>query len=274
MPELPEVEWVARTLRPRLVGRRVLEVESSGLPLRRPIDLGRLRRALRGATVDAVERLGKYLLIQTSSAHTLVAHLGMSGRFVFAPPAAARAPHTHAVFRLDGELELRYVDHRRFGVLAVYAAARARRSPELAGLGLDPLDAAFTVEHLRAQLAATRREIKTFLLDQTRLAGLGNIYAAEALFRAGIAPRRRADRLPGAAAERLHAAIRAVLRDGITHRGTSFSDYVDAEGVPGDNQARLDVYGRDGQPCRRCGRPIRRLVQGARSTFYCPTCQK
>jgi formamidopyrimidine-DNA glycosylase len=275
MPELPEVEMVARTLRPRLVGRRVADVEVSGLPLRRPVDLARLRAACRGARVDAVERLGKYLLVELSHGDVLVAHLGMTGRLVFAAPTAPRAPHTHAVFRLRGQpaSELRYVDPRRFGVLVAYSRAEAAASPELSVLGVDPLAREFTVERLARELAAARRDLKGFLLDQSRIAGIGNIYACEAMYLARLGPRRRTNRLGRAEAARLYAAIHQVLRAGIANRGTSFSDYVDAEGEAGANQHALAVYGREGQPCRRCGRAIRRLVQGARSTFYCPGCQ-
>src|SRR3954447_14224094 len=147
MPELPEVENVARTLRPRLVGKRILSIETSGLPLRRPIDRKQLERACVGQRVDAVRRVGKYLLIDFSSEATLVAHLGMSGRLVFAPAAEEKRPHTHAQFHLEGALDLRYVDPRRFGVLSIYSAAEVQRSPELAVLGVDPLEPEFTVEY-------------------------------------------------------------------------------------------------------------------------------
>ena len=274
MPELPEVESVARSLRPRLVGRRVLSVETSGLPLRRPIDLPRLRRACKDAKVDDVRRVGKYLLLSLSSAHVVVAHLGMSGRLVFRDAEAAREPHTHAQFHLDGDLDLRFIDPRRFGVLSVYRAADVATSPEIGILGPDPLEPRFTFDYFQAQLAGARRDLKTFLLDQTRIAGLGNIYACEALFHAGLGPKRRTNGVRREAAERLYAAIRKVLEVGIANRGTSFSDYVDAEGEAGANQAALCVYGREGQPCLTCKRPIKRLVQGARSTFYCPGCQR
>jgi formamidopyrimidine-DNA glycosylase len=257
------------------VGRRLVDVEVSGLALRRPIDLARLRAACRGARVDAVKRLGKYLLVELSSDDVLVAHLGMTGRLVFAAPSTPRPPHTHAVFRLGGDppSELRYVDPRRFGVLVAYARTEVAASSELSVLGVDPLAREFTVERLARELGAARRDLKGFLLDQSRIAGLGNIYACEAMFLARLGPRRRTNRLGRADAARLHAAIHKVLRAGIANRGTSLSDYVDADGEEGRNQHALAVYGRAGQPCRRCGRAIRRLVQGARSTFYCPGCQ-
>jgi formamidopyrimidine-DNA glycosylase len=271
MPELPEVEWVARTLRPRLVGRRITAVETSGKKLRRPVERDKLKKLAVGAAVQAVHRTGKYLLIELSSGATLVSHLGMTGWYLFAKPEAAREKHTHVVFTLDSGLELRYTDHRRFGILRVYPTPQVRASPELAILGVDPLEPGFTVEYLREQLKATRRDVKTFLLDQTRIAGVGNIYACEALFLARISPRKKTSRVD---AEKLHAAVQKVLRSGIANRGTSFSDYVDAEGAAGENQDSLHVYGREGQPCRVCSSVIRRLVQGARSTFYCPKCQR
>ncbi len=264
---------VVRTLRPRLVGERIRAVETSGLPLRRPIDRKMLERACVGARVEGVRRLGKYWLIDLSSHHVLLGHLGMTGRLVFADEGSPRPPHTHAVFHLRRGLELRYVDPRRFGVLRAYSADEAAASDELAVLGVDPLDPAFTVEYLRSALAASKRDIKAFLMDQSRVAGLGNIYVCEALFRAGISPKKRTDRVaPKAAA--LHDAIVAVLADGIKNRGTSFSDYVDADGQSGGNQHALSVYGREKAPCKRCGAALRRIVQAGRSTFFCPRCQR
>jgi formamidopyrimidine-DNA glycosylase len=274
VPELPEVESVARSLRPRIVGRRVLAVETSGLALRRPIDRARLRAACSGARVEAVRRTGKYLIIDLSTEQALLVHLGMTGALLVTPSGEAHPPHTHAVFALDGAHELLYVDPRRFGVLRSYKASELGASAELSLLGPDPLDAAFTLDYFARVLAAARRDVKTFLLDQTRIAGVGNIYACEALYEAGIAPRRRANRLGRERAARLHAAVRAVLERGIENRGTTFSNYRDADGAAGGNQHALAVYGREGQPCRRCGARVRRIVQGARSTFYCAACQR
>jgi formamidopyrimidine-DNA glycosylase len=274
MPELPEVEAVARSLRPRLVGRTVEEVRASGKRLRRPVELKKLKRALEGARVLSVERRGKYLLVAFSSEEVVLAHLGMTGRMVFAERAAPFELHTHVIFRLDEELDLRFVDPRRFGVLKVYPAARVDQSDELKVLGLDPLQEAFDVEYLRAALKGSKRDLKSFLLDQGVVAGLGNIYVCEALFRAGLSPRRRAFRVTAERAAALHRAIREVLELGIQNRGTSFSDYVDADGNFGDNQAALLVYGREGEPCPHCGKAIRRVVQGARSSFFCGNCQK
>jgi formamidopyrimidine-DNA glycosylase len=274
MPELPEVEMVVRTLRPRLVGARITGVESSGLPLRRPIDVRALRKACVDARVEAVRRIGKYWLVDLSSGHVLLGHLGMTGRLGFAAAGEPRVSHTHAVFTLAGETELRYVDPRRFGVLRSYAREDAATSPELSVLGVDPLEPAFTPAHLQSMLDASRRDLKGFLMDQGRIAGLGNIYVCEALFHAGLSPTRRAETVGRARGKKLHAAIVKVLRAGIENRGTSFSDYVDADGNQGGNQHALWVYGRERTPCRRCKKPIARLVQGGRSTFFCRACQK
>jgi formamidopyrimidine-DNA glycosylase len=275
VPELPEVETVARSLRPLLAGRTFGAVWTSGLALRTPVDRARLARVAGGARVESVERRGKYLLLHLSRGHALLCHLGMTGRLLVESASVVRPAHTHVAIALDaGDEELRYVDARRFGYLAALRHAELARAPELAVLGVDPLTPEFTDGYLDGALGASRRAVKDFLMDQGRVAGLGNIYAAEALFVAGISPRRRADRLGPRRAALLAAAIRGVLGAAVERRGTSFSDYVDAEGRSGDNQHHLGVYGREGQPCRRCERPIRRLVQGARSTFYCPGCQR
>jgi formamidopyrimidine-DNA glycosylase len=277
MPELPEVEMVVRTLRPRLVGERIRAVETSGLPLRRRVDRKALEHACVGARVEGVRRIGKYWLIDLdngrSGKHVLLGHLGMTGRLVFSDAQTPRPPHTHVVFHLRRGLELRFVDPRRFGALSTYAEDEAAASPELAVLGLDPFDDAFTVGYLAAALAKSKRDIKAFLMDQSRVAGLGNIYVCEALFRAGVAPKKRSDRLVKKAPA-LHAAIVASLADGIANRGTSFSDYVDADGQSGGNQHTLAVYGREKAACRSCGAAVRRIVQAGRSTFFCPRCQK
>jgi formamidopyrimidine-DNA glycosylase len=274
VPELPEVESVARSLRPRLVGRTVIAVEASGLELRKPVDIGGLRAACVGAQATSVDRRGKYVLVAFSSAHSLIVHLGMSGQLVFAASNELMRPHTHVRFRLDGALELRYVDPRRFGLVAAHPTEELSRIGELAALGVDPLSRAFTASWLRAQLLGGRCDLKAFLLDQSRVAGLGNIYVCEALFDAGLSPRKRSHRTPADRVERLHKAIRSVLVRAVKNRGTSFSDYVDADGQAGANQIALRVYGREGEPCRRCGGRIRRTVQAGRSTFYCPRCQK
>ena len=273
MPELPEVETIVRGLAPALAGRRIEKVWGSGLPLRlaRPVNLARLRATCVGERLAGVARVGKYILLKMDGGDGgALIHLGMSGRLRLQRAVDARAPHTHVVFSLDGGDELRFVDPRRFGWID--AGAPVEALPEVRALGPDPL-VALDVAGLRARMAEVRAPIKAFLLDQRRVAGLGNIYVCEALFRAGVHPAAPAGRLQRRAPALL-AAIRAALESGIKNRGTSLRDYVDADGVSGDNVAALLVYGREGEACRTCGAPIRRRVDGGRSTFYCPRCQR
>lgn len=273
MPELPEVETFARSLRPFVVGQQIARAWSSGQALRASLDAGTLR-ALRGVRIEALDRMGKYLLFRLSDGKVLVGHLGMSGCFLLAAGHAELPPHTHLRFSFAGtDLEMRYVDPRRFGSMRVLPSAHLATR---LGLGPDPLGPAFTVDILHTTLHASQRDLKSLLLDQKVVAGLGNIYAAEALFAAGLRPTRRGITLCRQGTERLHGAIRAVLEQAVRHRGTTLSDrgYVDALGRAGDHQHHLRVYGRQGLPCLRCGAAIRRTVQAQRSTFYCPRCQR
>lgn len=274
MPELPEVETIVRGLRPLLEGRRVEAAWWSGKPLhmRRPVDVRGLRALAVGHVIASVRRVGKYLLFAVDDADAdvgIVMHLGMTGRLHVEPTARPRAPHTHVALGLTGGDELRFVDARRFGwVEPVRSFAAAE---PLVALGPDPL-AELDAATLAAALTGVRAPIKAFLMDQRRVAGLGNIYVSEALFRARIHPRTPAGRVRGRAAPLL-AGIRASLRGGIERRGTTLRDYVDALGKRGDNRSALLVYDRAGQPCRRCGAAIRRRVDSGRSTFYCSACQ-
>ncbi len=273
MPELPEVETIARGLAPVLRGRRLEAVWGSGLPLHlnRPVDLRALRAVAVGHTIRRVRRRGKYLLIEVDDAGGgVVVHLGMTGRLRVQAASAPRAPHTHVVFTLDGGDELRFADARRFGWVA--AGAPLAGVAALAALGPDPLSE-LDAPRLAQLLAASRAPVKAFLLDQRRVAGLGNIYVAEALFRAGIHPATPARRVASRAPVLLDA-IRAALEGGIARRGTTLRDYVDADGNRGDNARALLVYGRQGEPCSRCGAPIRRRVDGGRATFFCARCQR
>ncbi|MBN2575369.1 MAG: bifunctional DNA-formamidopyrimidine glycosylase/DNA-(apurinic or apyrimidinic site) lyase [Deltaproteobacteria bacterium] len=276
MPELPEVETVVRTLRPQLMGRTIRAIWASGLPLRmrRRVDSAALRDHCLGATVRAVYRRAKYILIDLErrgrSSGTLVVHLGMTGRLRVDRARAARDKHTHVAWTLLGGDELRFVDARRFGL--VLAAGHERSLSEIRQLGPDAYDA-LVARELDLSLTKSAAPIKSFLLDQRRIAGLGNIYACEALFRAGIHPRMPACRARGRAAL-LAAAIRETLEIGISNAGTSFRDFVDVNGEAGTNLDALLVYGREGEPCASCGRPIRRIVQAGRSTFFCARCQK
>lgn len=270
MPELPEVETIRRGLARELDGRRIDGVDWRPAKLRggkSPLPLEKLE----GQRVKGIRRHGKFLLWDLSQG-TFLAHLGMTGKFLFAEPGEPRRPHTHLVLTLDDERELRYSDPRRFGLLKLYPAKAD--IPDLAHYGLDALDPAFTPQVLAALLKASSSPLKAFLLDQRKLAGVGNIYACEALWRAQLSPKRRADKVPAAKVAPLHAGILGALRDSLAAGGSSFNDYVDAIGNEGRFMMEVAVFQREGEPCRRCGSTVRRAVQSGRSTFYCPKCQR
>lgn len=274
MPELPEVEVLRRSLEPRLVGRRIERVESRNVSLREPLDGPALRRALAGRRILAVRRRAKYLLIDVEGGSTLLVHLGMSGRLTLAPDETARESHEHLALRLDGGERLRLRDPRRFGLAVAVASEGLEEDPRLAGLGPEPLAADFGPQSLREAAAGRRGPVKTFLMNGAVVVGVGNIYASEALFRARVHPGRTVDRLRSAQWERLAAAVVATLRQAIAEGGTTLNDFADGAGNPGEFQVSLAVYGREGEPCPRCAATIRRLVQGGRSSFYCPRCQR
>jgi formamidopyrimidine-DNA glycosylase len=272
MPELPEVETIVRGLRPALRGRKVTGVWTSGLGLHlaRAVDARGLRRVAVGRTFVDVRRRGKYITLEVGGDAGVCIHLGMTGRLRVQAAETPRAPHTHVVLALDGGDELRFTDARRFGWVEPGAPLAALSG--LAALGPDPLTE-LDAEALARSLAESRAPIKAFLLDQHRVAGLGNIYVCEALFGVGVHPTTPAHRVAKRAAALL-AEIRETLEGGIARRGTTLRDYVDADGIAGDNAAALRVYGREGEPCFACKAPIRRRVDAGRSTFFCPTCQK
>ena len=272
MPELPEVETVRRTLLP-VIGERIASEWDSGqgLHMQRKPPRKRLRELI-GATFVAVRRHGKYLLLDTDGPNSLIAHLGMTGRLRLNAKADVRAPHTHLVLGF-GKRELRFVDARRFGLIDVVKRADERTHPALAVLGPDALNEAVEPEALRAQAIARRTTLKAFVLDQSVLAGVGNIYASEALWHAKLRPTTRTKRLTIASAQRLTTAIREVLERALDNGGTTLSDFVDADGTEGNNADYLWVYDREGLPCPRCKTMIKRSVLQGRATYYCPTCQ-
>lgn len=284
MPELPEVETVRRSLAPA-IGLRVASVWTSGLPLRlnQAVDRKMLTRAARGHAIEDIRRFGKYLLIDfRDSTRSVLVHLGMSGRLRLMDATRARAPHTHVVFRLAGpddsalERELRYSDPRRFGQVTWVHRGREREHPALAKLGLDPLTESLTGAYLYARMRKTRRPIKLFLLDQQAVAGVGNIYASEALWQARIRPTTPANRISRKRADALAAAIVEVFARALEHGGTSLRDFVNADGREGTHAHYLWVYDRADEPCLRtdCQTPIRRTVMSNRATFHCPRCQR
>ena len=271
MPELPEVETTRRGIEPWLVGRqiRALMVREWRLRWREPRSLP---ARLAGARIRSVGRRAKYLLVETD-AGTLILHLGMSGSLRILDSVTPPLAHDHLDLVLDSGRCLRFNDPRRFGCL-LFTTADPARHKLLAALAVEPLSDAFTGEALWRKARGRRAAIKTFIMDSRVVAGVGNIYASEALFRAGIRPSLAAGRVSRARMGALAAAIREVLTEAIGAGGTTLRDYVDASGTPGYFRQRLFVYERTGKPCRRCRTPIRQLTQGQRSTYWCPRCQR
>jgi len=275
MPELPEVETVRRMLTSVLPGRTVATAAVSRHRLR-TTSLAALPRALRARTFGMPRRVGKFLLLDLEGGHTLLSHLGMSGRWLAAPPGAALAPMPHVHLRLtftDGS-GIAYQDPRRFGMLRLVAGDRLARDPSLRLLGPDPVATPPAGEGLHVLARRARTPIKSFLLDQRRIAGLGNIYVSEILFGARVDPRRLASRLTRDEWHRIALEVPRVLGAAIDRMGTTFSTYRTVWNEPGQYGSQLAVYDRAGEPCHRCRGPIARIVQAGRSTFWCPSCQR
>jgi formamidopyrimidine-DNA glycosylase len=273
MPELPEVETVRRMLEAHVVGRTVRAVRLSGLALREPVSRG-LARSLRGRSIRGMSRLGKFLIFELDEGLAILSHLGMSGRWLFSDGERVEPlPHVHARIGFADGSTLRFQDPRRFGLLRLVRAERLARDRAIASLGPDPIASPPTGESLRARARGLTASVKSFLLDQKKIAGIGNIYASEILFRAHVDPRRRAGALSVAEWSAIAAGIAAVLNEAIARSGTTFSMYRTLWNEPGEYGDQLRVYDRAREPCRTCGTPIRRIVQGQRSTFFCPRCQ-
>jgi len=274
MPELPEVETIANGVHRRVRGDSIVSAWFSHYrePFKTPP--AEMEAALTGLRIARVARVGKHIVVDLAPkgsrklAAQWIVHLGMTGRLLVSAAAAPVALHTHAIVRLASGRELRFVDPRRFGRLALHSLQEG----PFTGPGHEPLT--ITGDDFAALFHGRKLAIKPALLNQSLLHGVGNIYADESLFRAKIRPTRRAGRLSREQLDRLHAALGAVLRQAIRAGGSSISDYVDADGVEGFFQIQHRVYGQEGQPCRGCGTPIRRIVLGGRSTHFCPHCQK
>lgn len=282
MPELPEVETIARGVNARVRGDQIVEAWFGGH--REPFKTSPAQQAkgLEGRTILDVHRTGKHIVVELGAARgrllsesagkaeaQWIVHLGMTGRLLVTTPAGPVAAHTHARLRLSSGREMRFVDPRRFGRLEFRDLCL---KAEFAGAGKEPLS--IEAEEFASLFHGRKLSIKAALLNQTLLTGVGNIYADESLFRAGIRPRRRAGRLTRGELERLRLELRSVLEHAIRLGGSSVSDYVDADGVRGFFQLEHCVYARAGEPCRRCQATIRRIVVGGRGTHYCPTCQR
>lgn len=285
MPELPEVEVLRRSLGARLIGETVERVRVHSPALREPLDRRRLRRDVAGRRVERLRRRAKYLLIDLTAAgddgatsasgdRTLVVHLGMSGQLTVVPAGTPHERHEHVAFELATGERLRLVDPRRFGLVFSLPSARLESDRHFAHLGLEPLGDGFDGPALARAARGRRGPVKTFLMDAGVAVGVGNIYASEALWRAGVHPKRSVARIAAVRWERLATAVRTVLESAIAEGGTTLRDYADGEGNSGYFQVSLAVYDREGDPCGRCGAPIRRIVLGGRSTYYCPRCQR
>lgn len=268
------METVVSDLRPHLAGRTVTEVDLRFPSIVRHPEPSRFAGALRGRRIEAAGRRGKYILLQLDSGELLVVHLGMTGQLRMLGPQEALQDHTHAVLTLDGGGQLRYRDPRRFGRLLLGTEEDLIAAGKLPRLGPEPLAGDFRPADLGRSLAGRRAPLKALLLDQAVLAGVGNIYADESCFRARIRPDRPGGGLSRQAVARLHGALRECLLMGIANRGSSVDSYRDAWGNKGTQQERLQVYGRGGEPCFRCGRRLRRVRLAGRATVYCPGCQR
>ena len=273
MPELPEVETVRRSLEPRLLGVRVAQVELRSQGLREPFDRHALG-CLEGKQVKTLRRRAKYLLIDFEGGHTLVIHLGMSGRCTVVSAEAPFERHEHVAFHLSSGERLRLVDPRRFGMVFALPTSQIATDRHFVHLGVEPLSPEHTALYLKQQAVGRRAPIKTFLMDARVVVGVGNIYASEALWRARVHPNRAVSRMSSATWERVTEAVRAILESAIAEGGTTLNDFRDGEGNAGYFQVSLSAYGRDGEACSRCSKTIRRMVQAGRGTFYCPGCQR
>lgn len=272
MPELPEVETTRRGIEPHVQGRCIVTLAVHEPRLRWRVD-ARLPALAAGQRVTAVRRRAKYLLLDLERGDSLLLHLGMSGSLRVLPQHTPRIAHDHVDLVLDSGQTLRFNDPRRFGCLQRVAAGEEATHPLLRHLAPEPLGAEFDAHYLHRATRGRRVAIKQLVMNSQLVVGVGNIYASEALFRAGIRPGRAARSLTQAECAALVKAIRAVLAMAIRFGGTTLRDYVGADGNPGYFRRKLYVYERAGEPCRRCGTPVRQFVQGQRSTYYCPGCQ-
>jgi len=274
MPELPEVETIKRSLAQKITGLTIREVKIYLPKIIQITNPDEFQTGLKGKTFLNVNRRGKYLLFYLSAEYVLVVHLKMTGQLIYSPANAPVAKHTHAFFNLSNEHRLSFIDLRQFGRLYLVPLEELENMPGLKKLGFDPLGENFFPDIMAQELSHRRTRLKPLLLDQSFIAGIGNIYADEILYRAYLHPLRPANTLKAQETAWLFKAIQEVLQEGIAYRGTTIRDYVDGEGRPGNYQNKLKVHGRAGQACERCGQLITRLRLQGRSAYICPYCQK
>jgi len=273
MPELPEIEVLRRSLEPLLPGDVIEGVRVRNASLRERVRTRDLAR-IAGGRIESLRRRSKYLLIDLSGGSTVAIHLGMSGRLTLVPGATPPEAHEHVSFQLRSGRRLRLRDPRRFGLVLALPTAGLAMDPHFVHLGAEPLDRGFSGDLLRRAAAGRRAPVKAFLMDARIVVGLGNIYASETLFAARVHPARSVGRIAAPTWDRLARSAVAVLRRAIAEGGTTLNDFADGQGRSGEFQVSLSAYGREGEPCPRCARLIRHLVQSGRSTYYCPHCQR
>jgi formamidopyrimidine-DNA glycosylase len=273
MPELPEVEVIRRGLAPHLPGLAVTRIATGNLKLRKPVPQARLQEWILGTRIIAVDRRAKFLLFRMANSALLVIHLGMTGKLVLVPTETPSRKHDHLCLGLTGGLDLRYNDARRFGFIEVYTPAELQEDP-FAHLGPEPFWEEFSATYLLGRARNRNQPVKCFLMDNTVVVGIGNIYASEILFAAGIRPAVRAGDLDKGQWQRIVAASRAVLEKAIACGGTTIADFVNESGKSGYFQNELRVYGRAGRPCLFCHTPVSRAVMSGRATFFCNQCQQ
>ena len=278
--ELAEVEVMRRDLEKEVVGKRIREVDvrpqrNAMRVIRRHARRKEFADRLAGKKITKVDRRGKYILLYLEGGDVLVIHFGMSGQFIRGTKRQALPPHTHVVFEFAQGGDLRFIDPRTFGEMFVTAADELGKVKELEHIAIDPLEDTFTWQEFSAELARRATKLKPLLMDQKFVSGLGNIYSDEVLFQAGLRHDRSSDSLSSQEVRRLYRAMREVLQDAVRARGTTLGDeaYVDLFGKPGEFQSELKVYGRKGQPCRRCRTPIDSVKVGGRTSYFCPQCQ-
>lgn len=273
MPELPEVETVRRTLIPWVVGTKIKEVQIFYAGIIKNIEPPTFQKILQGQRIDGLKRRGKYLLFELANERTLIIHLRMTGRLMICNHKDPLLKHTHLVFSLDNNLQMRFVDTRKFGLVYLVHGEDFTKISGLYTLGPEPLGEDFNFEEFKKRLGSKKVQLKTFLLDQRQIAGIGNIYADEILFFARLNPQRLTNTLTPEEAQNLYQAIRSRLTEGVRLRGTTIKDYVDGRGEKGQFQHQLKVYGRYGKNCLECGTSLQKTIVAGRTTVYCPYCQ-
>ncbi len=273
MPELPEIETIRSALLKHLPGKRIDKILVRDARLRWPVDVNKLKQLLLGNEVTNIDRRSKYLLLRMQKESTLIIHLGMSGQLLYITESHPFAKHDHVIFYFDDDTQLRFRDPRRFGMVDAIAPGGESDYPRLMNLGVEPLDDSLRASALYSQAKNLTRSIKSLLMDAKFIVGVGNIYANEALFYAGIRPTKSAGDITANEWSDLLDCIQKVLTEAIQKGGTTLNDFVNSDGETGYFQLSLAVYGRMGEPCIKCGKIIERIVQTGRSTFFCSACQ-